>query len=368
MKLYMPTKVYNEKNCVENHSRELAALGTRALIVTGKHSSRQNGSLEDVKRALEREGTPYCIFDEVEENPSVDTVMKARRMGAQEDADFVIGVGGGSPMDAAKAIALMLANPEWEEGLLYTKPQSLKQGQLQPAFPVAEVPTTAGTGSEVTPYAILTKNVLPDIELTTSPEEHASISFPHLEKKTKQSISHHIYPALALVDISYLQTSSRNGCIHTAVDTLAHLIESHLNANTTEYSRFYSEMGLRTWAKVKDRLLRYEIGEEERGLLMNACTLGGIAITHTGTACPMGSAIWSPVRWACHTEWRWGFSCRASFKIMAIRKRCAACCPCWISEANRALPNTSGSCWERYPSRMNYGSGTWTASLRILQS
>ena len=147
MKLYMPTKVYNEKKCVENHSRELAALGTRALIVTGKHSSRQNGSLEDVKRALEREGTPYCIFDEVEENPSVDTVMKARRMGAQEDADFVIGVGGGSPMDAAKAIALMLANPEWEEGLLYTKPQSLKQGQLQPAFPVAEVPTTAGTAA-----------------------------------------------------------------------------------------------------------------------------------------------------------------------------------------------------------------------------
>ena len=75
------------------------------------------------------------------------------------------------------------------------------------------------------------------------------------------------------MDISYLQTSSRNGCIHTAVDTLAHLIESHLNANTTEYSRFYSEMGLRTWAKVKDRLLRYEIGEEERGPLMNACTL-----------------------------------------------------------------------------------------------
>jgi len=55
MKLYMPTKVYNEKNCVENHSRELAALGTKALIVTGKHSSRINGSLEDVKGALERE-------------------------------------------------------------------------------------------------------------------------------------------------------------------------------------------------------------------------------------------------------------------------------------------------------------------------
>ena len=54
MMLYMPTKVYQEKKCVENHSRELAALGTSALIVTGKHSSRINGSLEDVKNALER--------------------------------------------------------------------------------------------------------------------------------------------------------------------------------------------------------------------------------------------------------------------------------------------------------------------------
>ena len=150
------------------------------------------------------------------------------------------------------------------------------------------IPTTAGTGSEVTPYAILTKNVLPEIVLTTAPGADARHDFPHLERKTKQSISHHIFPALALVDISYLQTASRNNCVNTAVDTLAHLIESHLNANTTDYSRFYSEMGLRTWAKVKDRLLRYEIGEEERRLLMNACTLGGMAIAHTGTSLPHG--------------------------------------------------------------------------------
>ena len=49
MKLYMPTKVYNEKGCVRQHSQELAALGTKALLVTGKHSSRVNGSLQDVK-------------------------------------------------------------------------------------------------------------------------------------------------------------------------------------------------------------------------------------------------------------------------------------------------------------------------------
>lgn len=288
MKLYMPTKVYSEKNCVENHSRELAALGTKALVVTGKHSSRINGSLEDVTKALERENIPYMVYDEIEENPSVETVMKAASLGITEGTDFVIGVGGGSPMDASKAIALMIANPEHDERLLYTRTQVSPDGPVYPALPVAEIPTTAGTGSEVTPYAILTKNVLPDIVLTTIPEADVQAAFSHLEKKTKQSISHSVFPALALVDVSYLQTASRSGCINTAVDTLAHLIESHLNANSTEYSRIYSEMGLRTWARIKDKLLRYEIGEEERQALMRACTLGGMAIAHTGTSLPHG--------------------------------------------------------------------------------
>lgn len=288
MKLFMPTKVYSEKNCVENHSRELAALGTKALVVTGKHSSRINGSLEDVTKALERENIPYMVYDEIEENPSVETVMKAASLGITEGTDFVIGVGGGSPMDASKAIALMIANPEHDERLLYTRTQVSPGGPVYPALPVAEVPTTAGTGSEVTPYAILTKNVLPDIVLTTVPEADAQAAFSHLEKKTKQSISHSVFPALALVDVSYLQTATRSGCVNTAVDTLAHLIESHLNANSTEYSRIYSEMGLRTWARIKDKLLRYEIGEEERRTLMRACTLGGMAIAHTGTSLPHG--------------------------------------------------------------------------------
>lgn len=288
MKLYIPTKVYSEKNCVENHSRELAGLGTKALVVTGKRSARMNGAMEDVAGALERERIPYVVFDEIEENPSVETVMKARGVGNQEGADFVIGIGGGSPMDAAKAVALMMANPAWNEELLYAKGQAAHREKVNPALPVAEIPTTAGTGSEVTPYAILTRNVLPDIVLTTMPEAKARSACAYLGKVTKQSISHHIFPALALVDVSYLQTVSRDGCIHTAVDTLAHLLESHLNANSTEYSRIYSEMGLRTWSRIRDKLLRYEIGEEERQILMRASTLGGMAIAHTGTSLPHG--------------------------------------------------------------------------------
>lgn len=257
MKLHMPTLVYSEQDCVLKHGKELADLGTKALLVTGKHSSRTNGSLGHVETALKQNCTDYVIFDDIEENPSIETVMKARDIGLTEKVDFVIGIGGGSPMDASKAIALMIANKEAGEEILYQKNEL-------PYLPVAEVPTTAGTGSEVTPYAILTIHRL----------------------RTKQSISHRIYPAMALVDSSYLKTAGRQCLVNTAVDALAHLVESILNTNTNEYNKVYSEKGLKIWGRVKDSLLEGELTERDYENLMTASTLAGIAITHTGTSLP----------------------------------------------------------------------------------
>ena len=93
------------------HGKELAALGKKALIVTGRSSAKKTGALQDVTAALESNRTGYVIFDRVEENPSIETVMQARDLAVAEQVDFCIGIGGGSPMDAAKAIALMAANP-----------------------------------------------------------------------------------------------------------------------------------------------------------------------------------------------------------------------------------------------------------------
>lgn len=257
MKLHMPTLVYSEKDCVLKHGDELAALGKKAMIVTGKHSSRANGSLEHVETALSRNGSGYIIFDGIEENPSIETIMEAREIGLREGVDVVVGIGGGSPMDAAKAIALMIANRDLGQEILYQK-RELDH------LPVAEVPTTAGTGSEVTPFAILTIH----------------------EKRTKQSISHRIFPALALVDASYLKTTGRSCLVNTAVDALAHLVESILNTNTDEYNKIYSEKGLQVWGGVREALLRNDLTDADYEALMLASTLAGISITHTGTSLP----------------------------------------------------------------------------------
>jgi len=76
MQLFMPTKVYSEDNCVLQHAREMTALGTKAMIVTGKHSAAKCGALQDVLDSLG--AMPYILFDRVEENPSIETVMEAR--------------------------------------------------------------------------------------------------------------------------------------------------------------------------------------------------------------------------------------------------------------------------------------------------
>lgn len=257
MNIYIPTLIYSEKNCVHNHAKELAATGKKAMIITGKKSSKANGSLDDVISVLEEEGRQYIIFDDVEENPSVETVMKARDIGIKEGVDYVIGIGGGSPLDACKAIALMIANPQCRENVLY-------ENVMLKYIPVVTVPTTAGTGSEVTPYSILTIH----------------------ESRTKKSISHKIYPVLSLIDYSYLKTAPVSLTVNTAVDALAHLVESYLNTNSSDLNRIYSEQGLRLFGKIKDRIKKPD--EDTYMQLSNIAMIAGMAISHTGTSIPHG--------------------------------------------------------------------------------
>lgn len=93
MRLYMPTKVFFGSGCVSENGAELKALGSRAMIVTGKHSSRINGSLAAVEQALQANGQTYVIFDEIEENPSVETVAVAAGIAVKEQVDFFVAVG-----------------------------------------------------------------------------------------------------------------------------------------------------------------------------------------------------------------------------------------------------------------------------------
>ncbi len=250
--MYIPVKLYSEKNAVLTHSGELSALGRKALIITGKNSARKSGVLDDIITALEKEDREYTIFSEVEENPSVETVTKAASFGISEKADFVIGAGGGSPLDAAKSVAFLMKGHT---------PEQLYSGSDDLHLPLALIPTTCGTGSEVTPYSVLTRH----------------------EKRTKKSISHKIFADIALVDGKYLAAAPDKIIKSTAMDALSHMIESYINTRADEYSRMFVSHGLELWRKNM-------IGEKEMDpqQMMDCSAIAGLAITLTSTGIPHG--------------------------------------------------------------------------------
>ena len=228
MRFYVPTDIYVEKDCVKNHAKELLAVGKRALVVTGHSSAKVNGSLNDVTEVLNAGGVAYQIFDEVEENPSTDTVGKGAQIAREFGAEFIIGIGGGSAIDAAKAMAILLVNPSVNADELHKAPSH----PLNHA-PVVAVPTTCGTGSEATPVAIITNHKI----------------------NLKKSIPHRIFPVLALVDGKYLASAKKQLIVNTAVDALAHMVESILNIHSNMLNRMCPEYGLKLWGECKEALI-----------------------------------------------------------------------------------------------------------------
>ena len=280
MRFFVPTDIYVEKDCVKNHAKNLLAVGTRALIMTGRHSAIANGSLNDVTEVLKAGEVPYQIFSEVEENPSTDTIGKAAQIARDFNADFIIGIGGGSAIDAAKATALLLVNPGLNADELHKAPSH----PLNHA-PVVAVPTTCGTGSEATPVAIITNHKI----------------------NLKKSIPHVIFPALALVDGKYLASAKKQLIVNTAVDALAHMVESILNVKSNLFNRMCPEYGLKLWGECKNALLSDEKGTAidatnaaparetaapiDASLyekLMLTSTIAGMSIAQTSTAVPHG--------------------------------------------------------------------------------
>ena len=141
---YMPVKVFSGKDCVKNNAEKFA-LGKCCMIVTGASSAIKSGALDDVISVLSDKGIEYVVFDRIRENPLLSTIYDAGVIAVEYGCDFIIGIGGGSPMDAAKAIAAFAANPGIAPDEIYNV------SALKSSLPIIEIPTTSGTGSEGNP-------------------------------------------------------------------------------------------------------------------------------------------------------------------------------------------------------------------------
>ena len=250
---YMPVKVYEETNAIQNHAKEIAAFGKKALIVTGRRSAFANGSYADLTAALEQEGVSFAVYSEVEENPSVHTIIKARDFGIAEKVDFVIGIGGGSPLDVAKAVAVL-----GSYGGKITDYEGV--GKVTgPVIPMIAIPTTAGTGSEVTSFSVITDHSR-NYKLTVG--------------------STYLLSKYVILDPELITTVPLKTSAYCGVDALVHALEAYISLASSPFSDI---MALQALELIGSNIRSYVADRKDRqaaeGMLLGSL-FAGIAFSH----------------------------------------------------------------------------------------
>ena len=256
---YMPTRLFFGEDCLQRGAEMIKNAGSNALLVTGRSSARLSGALHDVTALLDSLGITFTIFDGVTENPPLLTCHGAGVAAARAGVDFVIGIGGGSALDAAKAIAAFAANPTLAPTDIYDAEKRQKS-----SLPLFAVPTTAGTGSEVNSFSVLT---LPCGS----------------RKKTFKAADS--WPLAAFVNPRYTASLPHGTAVSTALDAFAHALESYLSPKATLFSE---QAALFAATRLYEVLSRAPsaLNDDDRAQLSPAATAAGMAISVTGTGFP----------------------------------------------------------------------------------
>ncbi len=254
----IPVKIISGRGCLINHSKDIV-IGSKAFVVTGKAGAKSSGALTDTIRILEENRIEYYLYSDVKANPPLLDAYEAGKSARNFDADFIIGIGGGSAMDAAKAIAAFAANPSIKPEDIFTS-SNLENG----ALPIVLIPTTAGTGSEANPYSVLS---LPDGE----------------RKKTYSS--NFAWAKVAFLDPAYTESLNYSTTVSTALDAFAHALESYLSPKSTALSAMLAEYAAKNIWDVLTQMPD-EFTPELRDMLCYASCAAGAAISITGTGFP----------------------------------------------------------------------------------
>ena len=261
----LPVRIISGAECLSKNPDALV-LGSTALIVTGRNGARKSGALDDVIGIFEDKGVAFHIFDKITENPPLAVCFEGGRLAADVGADFIVGIGGGSAIDAAKAIAAFASNQQISMEEIF-----LPSRRVIPSLPIVAIPTTSGTGTEANPYSIL--------------------SLPGGEKKQTFSAPDS-WPRVAFLDPKYTFSLSKDQTLSTALDAFAHALESYLSPKSTELSCMMALYAADIiWSVIKDDPAEYTPYMHEK-LLIASCAAGiAISVTGTGFPHPLGYSI-----------------------------------------------------------------------------
>jgi len=210
----LPRKTLFGVGSLQKLGEEAKRLGSKALLVTGRGSMRKAGVLDRAVDCLRSARVEVLLFEGVEPNPSVETIDSGAGVAKEKGCDLVIGLGGGSVIDAAKAMALMVKNPGSVADY-----QLERKTISQPGLPMIAIPTTSGTGAETNHVSVITNTKM----------------------GIKRALKHpYMTPSVAILDPSLTLTLPPDITAATGMDALGHAVESYVSTAAHPFSEALS--------------------------------------------------------------------------------------------------------------------------------
>ena len=259
---FAPTEIIFGVGRVSEVGEATVRYGRKAMLVTGPKSSALASLYAKVKASLTDAGVEHIHYDGVIPNPTTDVVTRGADMAKAEGVDVIIGLGGGSSMDTAKAIAVEATHPgtAWDYNC-HT------EGPTDKTLPIIAISTTAGTGSQTTPCAVITKT----------------------SDKDKSAIWHkNIFPRVAIVDPEVTLSMPKSVTAQTGFDAFCHNFEAYLSVNSNPLVECMALDAIRLIVENLPKVLENGFDLEARSKMAWADTLGGLTNASAGVTLPHG--------------------------------------------------------------------------------
>lgn len=260
---FQPTSIFFGEGRVRELGAIVSRYGRRCLVVTEPRTSPLGPAYEAAKESLRAAGVDTVHFDGVVPNPTVESVDRGAELARRQKIDVVLGIGGGSSMDSAKAIAVGATHEGsvWE--YLFFRPKQPTERTL----PVVAVSTTSGTGSQVTQVAVVTES----------------------GSRTKSALYHaRLYPRACVVDPSLMATVPPHVTASTGFDAFCHAFEATLHPGCSPYISLLAGEAMRLVAANLERAIRNGADPAARAGMAWADTLAGLCIANAGVTLPHG--------------------------------------------------------------------------------